>query len=366
MPNRPFEAEPPAFEDTSEFREPKAKKIANLLERLDLPRVLSDEDKRQKFFRGLNFEAFRDFLIRINGISRGIPMNKREIDGKDVVLDAGAFGVHATPDFEDKQELLKELYQLAQKMDDLKDSALILGAGIGAVHPFTDGNGRTARLVFVLLHDGYDGSPEQHQRLVELLGEAGREKLDLSSAHIQRELSEKQKENAVLEYMGNPTLADFQNIREISFPEGISEQKKESFIRMVEDGYEDYALLAIYEYLLAHGKFDKIYFRTVPDDSYHIMDEQGRMRPDPEHTTKEVMPLRSIVAELTEADIDEILSYNAKAKREYVRLLADAIANPEKYPFPDKSGWNDYSNLKELYLSKLMSRHKEFFKKGAK
>src|SRR3989344_2053294 len=358
-----FENEPPAIEDTSEFRDPKAEKIVGLLEKLELSDVLSTEEKRQEFFRNLDFETFRDFLIRINGISRGIPIKKREIDGRDVILDAGAFGIRATPDFEDKEKLLRELYQLAQGMDDIKSSALLLGAGINAVHPFTDGNGRTARLVFTLIRDGYTCSAEERQKLIELLGESGRKKLDLTPAHIQREVTEKQKENAMLGYMDNPTLVEYENVRELPFLENIPAEKKERFIRMIEDGYQDYALLAIYEYLMGRGKFDQQYFKTVPDDSHHIMDEQGKIIPDPEHTTKQVIPLKNIIAELSEDDIEEILSNNAKAKREYVHLLADVIAHPENYPFPDKSGWNEYGNLKEYYLNRLMSRHKEFFRK---
>ena len=358
-----FENEPPEVEDTSEFREPKAEKIVGLLDKLELSEVLSTEEKRQQFFRGLDFETFRDFLVRINGISRGIPINKREIDGRDVVLDAGAFGVRATPDFEDKETLLRELYQLAQEMDDPKSSALLLGAGINAVHPFTDGNGRTARLVFTLLHDGYNGSLEEHQKLVGLLGESGRKKLDLTPAHIQREITERQKENAMLGYMNNPTIVGYESVRELQFSENIPAEKKERFIRMIEDGYQDYALMAIYEYLLGHGKFDQKYFQTVPDDSHHITDEQGKIIPDPEHTTKQIIPIKNIIEELNEADVDEILGYNSKAKRDYVRLLANVIAHPENYPFPDKSGWNEYTNLKEYYLNRLMSRHKEFFKR---
>lgn len=363
MTKNPFEGEPPAVEDTSEFRDPKSENIVGLLEKLELSDVLSVEEKRQQFFRGLNFETFLDFLIRINGISRGIPIKKRGIDGRDVVLDAGVFGVRATPDFEDKEVLLRELYQLAQEMDDLKSSALLLGAGINAVHPFTDGNGRTARLVFTLLHDGYDGSPKEHQKLVELLGESGRKKLDLTPASIQREVTEKQKENSMLGYMDNPTLIEYENVRELPFPEDIPSEKKERFIRMIEDGYQDYALLAIYEYLLGKGGFDQKHFKTVTDDTHYIIGEQGKIISDPEHATKQVIPMKNIIAELNEADVDEILSYNAKAKRDYVHLLADVIAHPENYPFPDKSGWNEYNNLKEYYLNRLMSRHKEFFKK---
>lgn len=356
-----FANELPATEDTPEFRYPKAEKILDLLEKLKLSEVLSTEEKRLQFFRSLNFEAFRDFLVRINGVSRGILIKERGIDGEDVVLDAGAFGVRATPDFEDKEGLLRDLYQLAQSMNDLKSSALLLGVGINAVHPFADGNGRTARLIFTLLHDGYFGSLEERQKLVELLGDSGRKRLDVTPAHIHRELDERQKEQAMLGYMNNPTLAEHENIRELPFSTNIPVEKRERFIRMIEDGYRDYALMAIYEYLLGHGKLDQKYFKIVPDNSHHIMDEEGRVAPDPEHATKIVIPLRNVILELSEGDIDEILSNNRKVKKDYVYLLADVITRPEKYPFPDKDGWDRYTTLKEYYLHKLIIKHKVFF-----
>ncbi len=364
MPEIPSRSEEPAFGDTPEFRDPKAEKIVTLLEKLQLEDVLSNEHTKKEFLRNLDFTAFRDFLIRINGISRGISMKERGIDGKDVVLDAGPWGVQATPEFEDKEELLKEIYEQAQKIEDTKDSALLLGASIGAIHPFADGNGRTSRLIFALLHDGYSGSAEDKEKLTRLLGAEGRQTVDISSAYIRRQVNERQAENAALGQFENPTLTEFQDIRNIEFPSGIPAEKQEGFIRMIEDGHQDYARLAIYEYFLSHNKVDEQHFQTVPDNSHHIQGDDGELYPDPDHLTKEVMPLRTIISELTETDIDEILESNKQAKKEYIRLLADTIAHPEKYPYPDESGFDKFTNLKEYYMHRIASRHREYFKKA--
>jgi hypothetical protein len=56
--------------------------------------------------------------------------------------------------------LLQEAFDQAKKLNEPDMAGLTLGLSINAIHYFADGNGRTARMVYALLQNGYDGSAE--------------------------------------------------------------------------------------------------------------------------------------------------------------------------------------------------------------
>ncbi len=351
------------FEDTASFRDPKAEKVIRILHAMKLENMLADTEGRLEFIRNLNFQSFKNFLVRINGIVRGLPIKGRDFEKEDVVFDG--FGFRSTPpDPEDREELLKEVFEQARQCRTLADIAFLLSTSINAVHPFSDGNGRTSRLVFLLVQDGYGATPKEDQKVRRVLGEGGRREIDTNPLLIRGEVLKVLKARKDFQSFESPTLPDSigKYIREMVIPGVRSEEKKERFIRMIEDGSTDFGLIAVFRYLADKGYVSGQFFKVVPDTSLKILHpETGKVMDNPNPPDKIVISLHDVLKILTDKDVDEILEYNREAKKEYIRLLADVIVNPERYLFPDASGWNDYTNLKEYYMFNIFMRNKNFF-----
>lgn len=109
----------------------------------DLLRSESLEDK-------IAFDEFKNFLIRINGILRDINIKDREFDGKDIILH-GFNEDYEVPDDKDKESLLLKTYEAIFNIKDKNDLQYLIPVAINAIHLFADGNGRTSRVMHLLL-----------------------------------------------------------------------------------------------------------------------------------------------------------------------------------------------------------------------
>ena len=111
-----------------------------------------------EFFQNLNehkekidFETFKSFLIRLNGIARDIPIKQRKFDGKNVEVSGGFLGETILPPREeDKEEILEFAFDSAKDLS-REDDAYMIPAVVNALHMFNDGNGRTSRIIHLLL-----------------------------------------------------------------------------------------------------------------------------------------------------------------------------------------------------------------------
>ena len=143
----------------SESREDNSKKLVDFLRRIDAPaffqNVLSGKEKIP------SFDELKDYLVRINGIARKIPVSARRADGENVQL--GGLGTVNLPRSEDKGPLLKYAYDALPKINP-NDAKYMLPAVVNAVHLFADGNGRTSRALHVLLRE----FPSEEDQLLEL------------------------------------------------------------------------------------------------------------------------------------------------------------------------------------------------------
>src|SRR3989344_7695051 len=98
----------PAEEKTEEqFREGQAEKAGEFLKHIQaydyFKDILSGEKKLPEF------KDFEDFIVRLNGIIRDIPIADRSTDGENVYLD-GFLEQDFVPKHSDKEELLRHAY----------------------------------------------------------------------------------------------------------------------------------------------------------------------------------------------------------------------------------------------------------------
>lgn len=160
-------------------RDKRADYLVNFLDHINAKNILDSEESKREFIKNTSFEDFEGWVVRFNGMLRSIPIKERYIDGKDVALVSNPDQItelekkfnntgsktEYPPRETDKEELLKEMHQLAQKMEaqgsSLQDIALLISTGVNAIHLFNDGNGRTSRLLNYLINTDYTGSEDQ-------------------------------------------------------------------------------------------------------------------------------------------------------------------------------------------------------------
>ncbi len=134
-------------------RPERSQRLLDFLERTDAFQFFQNIDKGNSEQPEVNFEQFKDFVTRINGIARDIPIKERRFDGERVQLSGGLLGEKVImPRHEDKEELLEYAFDSAHNIK-REDAAYMLPLILNAVHPFNDGNGRTARVLHLLLSE---------------------------------------------------------------------------------------------------------------------------------------------------------------------------------------------------------------------
>lgn len=150
------------------------------MERLHASEILATPLKSKEFLDSLSYLDFKRWISFANGIERGIPRKKRgQVSDSYVRSESSRKAVaieYRPPHKIYRNFFLQTAFEKAQQVDDPKIAGLSLGMSMNAVHYFSDGNGRMARLVFAFLTRGYDGSKENQDYYTALLeNEKGRE-----------------------------------------------------------------------------------------------------------------------------------------------------------------------------------------------
>ncbi|MEI7480668.1 MAG: hypothetical protein WCJ59_03500, partial [bacterium] len=232
-----------------ELRAKQTEKIVSFLEKIDaydyFKNLLSNNIEKP------NFNEFANFLVRINGIARNIPIHERNFDGKNVRLGSVIGDTTEVPNHEDKENLLRHAYEEGLAIDN-EDLKYLLPAVINAVHLFSDGNGRTSRIIHLLLK-GYSSKDEFNTELRNALGTLGRtDSFDINPSLILVELG-----NIVLK--NNGWIFD-KGISELGEFKPIKNNIASSEIRGLDKDNSSYEIA---QKFLAHQEVDGPYVRTA-------------------------------------------------------------------------------------------------------
>ena len=121
-------------------------------------------------------ESFGNVLLNVNSTVRGLSSQEHDFDGEGV--QAGTIGGSIPPDQEDKITLLGELVTTAQQHiaaqtengEDpqiiMSELAVAIPTVVNKLHLFADGNGRTSRMLRMVMRDGDQITPEKVEALV--------------------------------------------------------------------------------------------------------------------------------------------------------------------------------------------------------
>lgn len=168
-------------EDDLKNREERMISTIEFFKRIDLQNIIEDPNKKSQFIRNISFDQFKDFLLRVNGIQRNIPISDRVFNaGEDAkyiinLKDEKGMMRYCPPSNLDKIPLLEEAFNALKRMelnDKTQDAALMIGCAINAIHPFENGNGRTARNISMMIASSKEkffapqSNPEAIQSLI--------------------------------------------------------------------------------------------------------------------------------------------------------------------------------------------------------
>lgn len=286
-----------------------------------------------------SFEEFADFLQRINGIARNVPIKKRSFDGKNVQL-SGFIENALVPRHEDKTELLKYAYDNIEKInkDEIK---YLIPAVINAVHLSSDGNGRTSRIIYQLLER--HASKSDFERSLKLsLGQHGR----YDSPDINPGLIGPDVEKIVLKKHG----WDFPENKYPVGPGVLSEGKGISApeIRKLDKDHESYALakkcLDIY-------RDDPLYVLNAIRSL--LGDERLKTFITDKYTLCKISPLK-MIDQLTADEWQQIIDSYYQLKKEHVKTIIDSFVTPDSFSPYDQKG----ISLKDYFIQEIQGNYK--------
>lgn len=336
-------------------RDEQSEKVIRFMEKLHAPEIFASEETKREYIQNLTFDEFKNLLMATNSMLRDIPVSQRSLDGENVYLKAGVFKIddeYVPPQHEDKEELLHEMFDDIEKMNQngrsMQDIALLTSASINAIHLFNDGNGRTSRLLYVLLKDDYTNSEEENGHLTEVLGEDGRDIVDINPGLIAKDIDlyvakqiglDPSDPSRPVGFWGksNDSITKKQIDEIFSKKNDLSDENK-SFVKSIvnSDEGKSYAhgFFAFYKFLKDNDTVDKYKKTFYRDDKIFL----SRVLTEP------------IIEDLRDEDAERIKKNYWNIKKMYVREMMNSIVKPDEY------FGMDYRGAKVSLRDKLKSR----------
>lgn len=305
-------------QDDIKFRQERLNYLLKFFEKISLDKIAGNSEKESSFMQKMSTEEFNSWLIRINGILRDIPTSKRRFikDPEFVrIFNSEMQQVTYTPPSNSfKEPLLGGAFLAYKRMEangKNMDASLMLGSSINAIHPFTDGNGRTARFISMMLASSgddvvlYEPNPSDIQPFIELY---------------------------MYEKIHNIEDADIEDLRGVSISSSkeMSDIEKQDFFYILENDSETFI------------KACRIYLKNKNSPDVFLT-EPGKK--------KEFV--QSFFNNNKENIKDLIETYN-NLKKEYIQTLIDIFENPTKYYLKDIP--NIYKHFSEEFKNKLSDK----------
>lgn len=307
-----------------------AEKVVDFMRRVhiyDYVKDLMDKEGQPE-----DFEKFKDFLVRLNGILRGIPINERSFDGENVMV-AGWVDSHYFPRQEDKEDLLRYAYESVHRTK-VGDEKYMMSAMINAVHMFNDGNGRLGRIVYQLLagHSSEEKCLDEIKSAMLLYGRT-------ETTNVNPEFLGKELEDIILKKYGwEPGVYD--HIGEING--GIATAGPPS-IEGIDEKHPLFKLIKEFSGCATKDMFYAIsaIHKVLSPEQIHSVLIPG-LRP---------VSLAKMAEILDEDQWKKLIDVYWQIKRDYVKTIVDIFVHPELYKTKDRDGVE--VNVRDVFIEKI-------------
>lgn len=301
----------------------------------------SNEQSRREIIDRISAEQYGQLISGVNGVLRGKRKEDWGMDGVGVTA-AGheVIGKHIFPRHEDKLEIMTKVWEAAQAMNaegrDLEDIGMLLGSMLVEVHPFADGNGRTSRLVYTLVKDGYS-----EQKLKAILGEEGREEVDMALTKVDiNELFENKhgRGNAsvnsegihgILPDDGAPPYSG------LTFPEGIDPEVRESIIEA--------------------GRNDERIFTAAILEFLHTREGLSAQELVKSYGQRKVLLVQKLLSVLTAEEANELERTYWNLKKTYTEEMIDIFVHPDKPEYRVRDDGSE-TRLLDVFKQRIAER----------
>lgn len=330
------------------------KKVFEFLDRTHFLDIRKSDERFNKWFQELSYEDYINYLTRLNGIIREVPIKKRAVDGNGVEVSFGIMGdiSYLPPSAEQKDGLMRKIFDALKQIPDNEDRALLIYYALQAIHPYSDGNGRTGRLLYEIISDG--GTQLTEEKLSELLdhdknGHGGTGKgrdvfaekvLDPNSTYyyINREVAKEVLDDNFLQEHGSIYVASASGVGFLSEVVKGKLSSEEAILAekiLGEGGVNHFSFRGI---VLAKFISEKTDLKKYQYQVHQSLDAgRGVVLED---VGKKITGIdaEELMPHLTENDARRLIEIHKEVKTKFIKSMIDIFVNPEKHKMQTGGG----------------------------
>lgn len=328
------------------------KKVFDFLDKTKFLETRKSDEQFDEWIQKLSYEDFTNYITRLNGILREVPIKQRSVDGKGVEVSLGLTGneiSYLPPAAEEKENLMRETFDSLKTITNNEDRGLLIYYALQAIHPYSDGNGRTGRLLHELISS--EGKELTRDKLSELLdhdkeGHAGtgegrdsfaKKVLEAKRAYyyINREVAKEILGDDFFKEFGKIYYSGYVGIGNVPKDIEISPEERtlaEKIIREGDVANFPFRGMAILKLLQENGKLSEYQFiGTRPTGANEVV---------PEDVGKQFLGIDNdkFEAELTAEDTKRLIEIHKDIKNRFIRTMIDIFNNPDNHLLKTKDG----------------------------
>lgn len=318
-------------------------KTVRAMDYLHAEEVFSTPEQSKEFLDSLSFTDFIRWITFLEGMETNIAIKDRSIGSSSHVEavrknDGSSYCKYLPPYSMHRLELLKMAFDKSQSISDPKTAGLTLGFAINAIHPYDDGNGRTARVIYSLLSRGYSGSIEDKNYYSKILvNTTGQEIVNPNpySCGLQNEITKELNKNS---------RKRNGYIKENLALDRISGAYRDENDEWIQDGSESYEDLAVSEDIglddrkrlhlaLNDGDFTMVaFYRSfIPERiaKYIVKREDN-------YGTDSFITGKNFVSSLSSDEINNFFCESVRVKYEYITKVINFSDRPDAQEYLNK------------------------------
>lgn len=332
-------------------------KIFDFLDKTKFLELRKDENRFDDWIKEVSYEDFSKYLVRLNGILRGIPIKNRHIDGENVEILSPTPGESLTrylpPESEKKDELMEKTFNSIKNIPDNNDRALLMYYVIQAIHPFADGNGRTGRLIYEIISDG--GKNITRENISKLLdhNESGDNGLgegrDIFSNkilepnkayyYINREVAKQIFNEDLLEECGR-LVASGLFVGSGYLPENIKDELSEQEIKLAKKiiGEADVQNFSFRSLILVKLLIEKGVLQNYQEQEEVFLGEEHGVISEDIGKKMLIFDAEKFIDEFTKDDVKRLIEIHRTIKTKFMENMIDIFVNPEEHQIKNEQG----------------------------
>lgn len=327
-------------------REKPSERLSLTLTATHLLETLGDPKKLRDWAETLSFQDFLRTISELNNTIRNQSRGTTAISEWQTRIGSPFDTVYFAPNLEQRMPLLQQVFDASKQLIRKgrgREAGLLLYLSIQAIHPFSDGNGRTGRALFMMLYepltsnvrdtlgsfiDSKEGKEnfrdlvKMPQRIFEVIGDV---------IAVEMLGGEFRQEYRALKFQG----LKYEIIDGLRNNKGLSDDTTAELQQiLLENDLNAFAAknLSLASVLKEKGV-------VVPQRQTDSLQNADMWSTAVRGELKPVFVINGaeLVKEIDEDDARKILSRYWNAKKAVVEIVIDAIQNPAKYPHPQDS-----------------------------